>query len=272
MNKKRGGYSVKAFPALVDEKESIGIKLFETESEQQNAMWEGTRRLLLLNIPSPIKYLHEKLPNKSKLGLYFNPYGKVLDLIDDCISCGVDRLIAENGGPAWNEQAFSSLQNKVRADLNDAVVDIAKQVEQILIAVFNINKRLKGRVDISLALALSDIKEQISGLVFKGFVTSHGWTRLVDVLRYLNGIERRLEKLAINPNKDRAHMSRIEHIQRQWQQWQAKLSVQQKQLSEVKEVRWMIEELRISLFAQQLGTAYPISDKRILQAMENIAS
>ncbi|MBD2794235.1 ATP-dependent RNA helicase HrpA [Xenorhabdus sp. 5] len=269
---KRGGYSVKAFPALVDEKDSIGIKLFETEIEQQNAMWEGTRRLLLLNIPSPIKYLHEKLPNKSKLGLYFNPYGKVLDLIDDCISCGVDKLIAENGGLAWNEQAFSRLQDKVRADLNDAVVDIAKQVEQILTTVFTINKRLKGRVDISVALALSDIKEQISGLVFGGFVTSHGWKRLADVLRYLNGIERRLEKLAVDPHKDRAHMSRIEHIQRQWQQWQAKLSVQQKQLPEVKEIRWMIEELRVSLFAQQLGTAYPISDKRIFQAMENIAS
>nr|WP_177216216.1 ATP-dependent RNA helicase HrpA [Xenorhabdus koppenhoeferi] len=269
---KRGGYSVKAFPALVDEKDSIGIKLFETESEQQNAMWEGTRRLLLLNIPSPIKYLHEKLPNKSKLGLYFNPYGKVLDLIDDCISCGVDKLIAENGGPAWNEQAFSGLQDKVRADLNDAVVDIAKQVEQILTSVFNINKRLKGRVDIALALALSDIKEQISGLVFNGFVTSHGWKRLADILRYLSGIERRLEKLAIDPNKDRAHMSRIEHILRQWQQWQAKLSVQQQQFPEVKEVRWMIEEFRISLFAQQLGTAYPISDKRILQTMANIAS
>ncbi|WP_420896210.1 ATP-dependent RNA helicase HrpA [Xenorhabdus bovienii] len=268
---KRGGYSVKAFPALVDEKDSIGIKLFETESEQQNAMWEGTRRLLLMNIPSPIKYLHEKLPNKSKLGLYFNPYGKVLDLIDDCISCGVDRLIAENGGPAWNEEAFASLQNKVRADLNDAVVDIAKQVEQILTTVFSINKRLKGRVDIALALALSDIKEQISGLVFSGFVTAHGWKRLADVLRYLNGIERRLEKLAIDPNRDRVHMSRIENIQRQWQQWLAKLSIQQKQLPEVKEIRWMIEELRISLFAQQLGTAYPISDKRILQVMENIA-
>ncbi|MCC8365727.1 ATP-dependent RNA helicase HrpA [Xenorhabdus sp. PB61.4] len=269
---KRGGYSVKAFPALVDEKDSIGIKLFETESEQLNAMWEGTRRLLLLNIPSPIKYLHEKLPNKSKLGLYFNPYGKVLDLIDDCISCGVDKLIAENGGPAWNEQAFSDLQDKVRADLNDAVVEIAKQVEQILTTVFAINKRLKGRVDISLALALSDIKAQISGLVFRGFVTAHGWKRLADVLRYLNGIERRLEKLAIDINRDRTHMSRIEYIQQQWQQWLTKLSVQQKQLPEVKEIRWMIEELRISLFAQQLGTAYPISDKRILQAMENIAA
>ncbi len=269
---KRGGYSVKAFPALVDEKESIGIRLFETELEQRTAMWEGTRRLLLLNIPSPIKYLHEKLPNKSKLGLYFNPYGKVLDLIDDCISCGVDKLIAANGGPAWNEQTFIQLQNKVRAELNDTVVEIARQVEQILTTVFAINKRLKGRVDISLALALSDIKAQLSGLVFRGFVTANSWKRLPDVLRYLHGIDRRLEKLAIDPHRDRTQMGRVENVQQQWQQWLVKLSQQQKQSPEVQEIRWMIEELRISLFAQQLGTLYPVSDKRILQNMEQIVS
>jgi ATP-dependent helicase HrpA len=147
---KRGGYSMKAYPALVDEKDSVAIRLFDSEQEQQQAMWQGTRRLLLLNIPSPIKYLHEKLPNKAKLGLYFNPYGRVLDLIDDCISCGIDKLIAEHGGPVWQEEDFARLQEKVRAELNETVVGVAKQVEQILTAVFNINKRLKGRVDISL--------------------------------------------------------------------------------------------------------------------------
>ncbi|HCV77103.1 MAG TPA: ATP-dependent RNA helicase HrpA, partial [Pseudomonas sp.] len=78
---KRGNYSVKAWPALVDEKDSVAIRLFDSQHEQQKMMWRGQRRLLLLNIPSPIKYLHEKLPNKAKLGLYFNPYGKVLELI-----------------------------------------------------------------------------------------------------------------------------------------------------------------------------------------------
>lgn len=267
---KRGGYSVKAYPALVDEKNSVGIRVFETEFEQQQAMWGGVRRLLLLNIPSPIKYLHEKLPNKSKLGLYFNPYGKVLELIDDCIACGIDQLIATYGGAVWNEEQFESLKEYARAELNDVVVNIAKQVEQILTAVFAINKRLKGRVDFSMALALSDVKAQMSGLVFKGFVTEQGWKRLPDILRYLNGVERRLEKLAIDPNRDRAQMSKVEHVQTLWQQWMSKLTPLQKQLPEVQEVRWMIEELRISLFAQQLGTPYPISDKRIIQTMESL--
>ncbi|WP_353167599.1 DUF3418 domain-containing protein, partial [Providencia sp.] len=233
--------------------------------------WSGVRRLLLLNIPSPIKYLHEKLPNKSKLGLYFNPYGKVLDLIDDCIACGVDQLISNFGGAVWDEAQFEKLKEFARAELNDVVVNIAKQVEQILSAVFAINKRLKGRVDFSMALALSDLKAQMGNLVFKGFVTAHGWKRLPDVLRYLNGIERRLEKLAIDPNRDRAQMSKIEHVQNMWQQWLTKLSPIQKNIPEVQEIRWMIEELRISLFAQQLGTPYPISDKRIIQTMESLS-
>ncbi|ATA22623.1 ATP-dependent RNA helicase HrpA [Gibbsiella quercinecans] len=269
---KRGGYAVKAYPALVDEKDSVAIRLFDSELEQQQMMWQGTRRLLLLNIPSPIKYLHEKLPNKAKLGLYFNPYGKVLDLIDDCIACGVDKLVAEHGGPVWQETQFAALQEKVRAELNETVVEIAKQVEQILTTVFNINKRLKGRVDMSLALALSDIKTQLGGLIYRGFVTANGWKRLVDTQRYLHGIERRLEKLSIDPHRDRAQMLRVEQVQQAWQQWLNKLPAKRQQDDEVKEVRWMIEELRVSLFAQQLGTPYPISDKRILQTIDQLSA
>ncbi|WP_337261951.1 MULTISPECIES: ATP-dependent RNA helicase HrpA [unclassified Serratia (in: enterobacteria)] len=269
---KRGGYSVKAYPALVDEKDSVAIRLFDSEQEQQQAMWQGTRRLLLLNIPSPIKYLHEKLPNKAKLGLYFNPYGKVLELIDDCISCGIDKLIAEHGGPVWQEENFARLQELVRAELNDTVVDVAKQVEQILTTVFNINKRLKGRVDISLALALADIKAQLGGLIYRGFVTNNGFHRLADTLRYLQAIERRLEKLAVDPQRDRAQMWRVEQVQQAWQQWLNKLPPKRQQDEEVKAVRWMIEELRVSLFAQQLGTPYPISEKRILQTIEQLSA
>jgi ATP-dependent helicase HrpA len=267
---KRGNYSVKAWPALVDEKDSVAIRLFDSQHEQQKAMWRGQRRLLLLNIPSPIKYLHEKLPNKAKLGLYFNPYGKVLDLIDDCIACGVDKLIDEHGGPTWQEAGYSKLHDKVRAELNDTVVDIAKKVEQILTAVFNINKRLKGRVDMSMALALSDVKAQLGGLVYKGFVTQNGWKRLSDTLRYLTAMERRLEKMPIDPHSDRARMLKIEKIQQAWSTWYNKLPAVRREDEDVKDVRWMIEELRVSYFAQQLGTPYPVSEKRIQQAMDEI--
>ena len=158
----------------------------------------------------------------------------------------------------------------MRAELNDTVVEIAKQVEQILTAVFNINKRLKGRVDMTMALGLSDIKAQMSGLVYRGSVTQNGWKRLPDTLRYLQAIEKRLEKMAIDPHRDRAQMLKVESVQQAWQQWLNKLPPNRREDDDVREIRWMIEELRVSFFAQQLGTPYPISDKRVLQAMEQI--
>ncbi|MBK0031484.1 ATP-dependent RNA helicase HrpA [Erwinia sp. S43] len=267
---KRGSYSVKAWPALVDEKDSVAIRLFDSQHEQQKAMWRGQRRLLLLNVPSPIKYLHEKLPNKAKLGLYFNPYGKVLDLIDDCIACGIDKLIAEHGGPSWQESGYTRLHDVVRAELNDTVVEIAKMVEQILTAVFNINKRLKGRVDMTMALALSDIKAQMGGLVYRGFVTGNGWKKLADTLRYLQAIERRMEKLAVDPHSDRARMIKVQNVEQAWNTWFNKLPPQRRDDDDVQDIRWMTEELRVSFFAQQLGTPYPVSEKRITQAMEQL--
>ncbi|PWI34755.1 ATP-dependent RNA helicase HrpA [Vibrio albus] len=265
---KRGGFDVKAYPALVDAKNSVEIKLFETEQEQEQAMKAGQRRLILLNVPSPIKYLHANLPNKSKLGLYFNPYGKVLDLIDDCIACGIDKLIEEQGGLVWEAEAFETLKEHVRGELGDTVVDIAQQVETILTTAFSINKKLKGKIDFTMAFALSDIKSQIEGLIFKGFATECGWKRLPDILRYMKAIERRMEKLPIDPNKDRLHMLKIESVYSDYKELLNKIPKGVEVPENVKEIRWMIEELRVSYFAQQLGTPYPVSDKRIKNAID----
>ena len=261
---KQRGFSVKAFPAIVDEKDAVGIKLFETEFEQAVAMQQGLRRLLLLNVPSPIKYLHEKLPNKAKLGLYFTPFGRVLDLIDDCIACAVDKLIADFGGFVWNEEGFDKLRDFVRENVNEVTVDIAQKVEQILTLTHQLNQRLKGKMDFTMAFALSDMKSQISGLIYQGFVQKSGYARLPDLLRYLQAIDKRMDKLAQDVNRDRAAMLRVEQVQQAYQQLLAKLPKSKPISDEVAEIRYMIEELRVSLFAQQLGTKYQVSEKRVL--------
>ena len=267
---KQRGFSVKAFPAIVDEKDAVGIKLFETEFEQAVAMQQGLRRLLLLNVPSPIKYLHEKLPNKAKLGLYFTPFGRVLDLIDDCIACAVDKLIADFGGFVWNEEGFDKLRDFVRENVNEVTVDIAQKVEQILTLTHQLNQRLKGKMDFTMAFALSDMKSQISGLIYQGFVQKSGYARLPDLLRYLQAIDKRLDKLAQDVNRDRAAMLRVEQVQQTYQQLLAKLPKSKPISDEVAEIRYMIEELRVSLFAQQLGTKYQVSEKRILNLINEI--
>ena len=267
---KQRGFSVKAFPAIVDEKDAVGIKLFETEFEQAVAMQQGLRRLLLLNVPSPIKYLHEKLPNKAKLGLYFTPFGRVLDLIDDCIACAVDKLIADFGGFVWNEEGFNKLRDFVRENVNEVTVDIAQKVEQILTLTHQLNQRLKGKMDFTMAFALSDMKSQISGLIYQGFVQKSGYARLPDLLRYLQAIDKRMDKLAQDVNRDRAAMLRVEQVQQAYQQLLTKLPKSKPISDEVAEIRYMIEELRVSLFAQQLGTKYQVSDKRVLGVIQNI--
>ena len=267
---KQRGFSVKAFPAIVDEKDAVGIKLFETEFEQAVAMQQGLRRLLLLNVPSPIKYLHEKLPNKAKLGLYFTPFGRVLDLIDDCIACAVDKLIADFGGFVWDEAGFEKLRDFVRENLNEVTVDIAQKVEQILSLNHALNQRLKGKMDFTMAFAFSDIKAQLSGLIYPGFVQKSGYDRLPDLQRYLQAVDKRIDKLAQDVNRDRAAMLRVEQVQQAYQQLLAKLPKSKPISDEIAEIRYMIEELRVSLFAQQLGTKYQVSDKRILGVIQNI--
>ncbi|AHG75310.1 ATP-dependent RNA helicase [Mannheimia varigena USDA-ARS-USMARC-1296] len=264
---KKQHFSVKAYPAIVDEKESVGIKLFETEFEQARAMQAGLRRLLLLNVPSPIKYLHEKLPNKAKLGLYFAPFGKVMDLIDDCIACAVDKLVEEFGGFIWNEEKFQALHEFVRANLNDTTAGIALQVEKCLTLAFEINKRMKGKMDFTMAFAMSDIKAQIERLIYPEFVTKTGHHRLADLYRYLSAIDKRLDKLGTDTNTDRAKMLRVEQVQNAYKQLLAKLPKSKAIPDDILEIRYMIEELRVSLFAQQLGTKYPTSDKRILNTI-----
>lgn len=266
-SQKRGGFEVKAYPALVDEKDSVSIQLVESAVAQQQLMWAGQRRLVLLNVPSPIKYLQEKLPNKAKLGLYFNPFGKVAELIDDCIACGCDKLIAQHGGLAWDEAGFEALKEFVRAELNDAVVEVASQVEAVLTLSHEIKKRLKGKMQLDTAFAMSDIQLQLDNLIHKGFVTETGWQRLPDLLRYLRAIERRMEKLAIDPNRDRVYMLKVQSVEAEYKALLAKIPKSQLIPTEVANIRWMIEELRVSFFAQNLGTPYPVSDKRVLNAI-----
>ena len=265
---KQNNYTIKAYPAIIDNQHSVSIKLVDSLEEQKRLSKLGIRRLLILNIPSPIKYLHEKLPNKSKLGLYFNSFGTVLNLIDDCIACGVDHLIEKNNQIIDNQQ----LLTYTKSHINETVVDIAKQVESILTLHFNINKKLKGRVDLSLAFALSDIKQQVSELVYKGFVAQTGYDKLPDIYRYLSAIEKRLEKLGSNMAKDRQAMNIIEEVKNEYQTWLNSLPENQKSLSKVTNIKWMIEELRVNLFAQQLGTPYPISAKRIRQQIETVST
>jgi ATP-dependent helicase HrpA len=255
---------VKAYPALVDEGDSVAIRTFATEAEQQRAMWRGTRRLVLLGSPSPARLLQSGLSNQAKLVLSNTPHGSVAALIDDCVTCAADRLIADAGGPAWDEAGFTRLKDHVRAELSDTASVVFAHAQRILAAAHQVEARMKAVDSPTLASSLADVRAQLSRLVFPGFLTAAGARRLPDVLRYLRAVDRRLERLPDDPYRDRERMAQIQQVEARYVRTRDAHPANPK----IREVRWMLEELRVSLFAQQLGTAYPISEKRILKALD----
>ncbi|MDI6101158.1 ATP-dependent RNA helicase HrpA [Actinoplanes sp. NEAU-A12] len=265
----RGGYEVNVWPALVDEGDSVAIRVFEDEASQRVAMIAGTRRLLLLTLPPAARFLQGRLDNRAKLELSRgNPYKSIADLLDDCAGAAIDRLVAEAGGPVWSSVEFASLRDTVRQDLVDAVANLVTQVRAVLATAYDVEQRLKSSRDPSLLPALSDIRQQLKGLVHPGFVTEAGWRQIHQMPRYLRGIVHRLDRLGGSLARDRQLTTAIHEIESEYRELRASAPANGPAEEGLREIRWMIEELRINYFAQALGTAYPVSDKRVYKAMD----
>ncbi|AIV35540.1 MULTISPECIES: ATP-dependent RNA helicase HrpA [unclassified Streptomyces] len=272
---RRAGQPVKAYPALVDdgpEANTVSVRLFDTEAEQAQAMWKGTRRLILRNIPvNPAKFASEKLTNQQKLGLSANPHGSIQALFDDCAMAAADKLIADFGGPAWDEESYRKLYDKVRAEIVDTTVRTVGQVQQVLAAWQACERRLKTVRSPALLANLQDVRTQLDALVKPGFVTEAGIKRLPDLMRYLVAADRRLQQMPTGAQRDTSRMEKV-HEMRDEYAWLLEQMPQGRPVpQQVLDVRWMIEELRVSYFAHALGTAYPVSDKRIVKAIDALA-
>ncbi|MGW0553251.1 ATP-dependent RNA helicase HrpA [Streptomyces sp. NPDC002926] len=269
---RRAGQPVRAYPALVDDGAAVSVRLFDTEAEQQQAMWRGTRRLILLNIPvNPAKFASDKLNNQQKLALSRNPHGSIQALFDDCAMAAADKLIADHGGPAWDEESFRKLYDKVRADLVDATVRTVDQVQQILAAWQACERRLKATNSLTLVSNVQDVREQLAALMPAGFVTGTGLRRLPDLMRYLVAVDRRLQQMPTGVQRDTTRMEKVHEMQDEYA-WLLEQMPQGRPVpQEVLDIRWMIEELRVSYFAHALGTAQPVSDKRIVKAIDAAA-
>ncbi|MFE0327985.1 ATP-dependent RNA helicase HrpA [Streptomyces sp. NPDC058960] len=266
---RRAGQPVKAFPALVDDGDTVSVRLFDTEAEQAEAMWKGTRRLILRNIPvNPAKFASEKLTNQQKLALSANPHGSIQALFDDCAMAAADKLIGDFGGPAWDEESYRKLFDRVRAEIVDTTVRTVAQVQQVLAAWQACERRLKAVRSPALLPNLADVRAQLDALVKPGFVTEAGIRRLPDLMRYLVAADRRLQQMPTNVQRDTTRMDKVREMQDEYAWLLEQLPQGRPVPSSVRDIRWMIEELRVSYFAHALGTAYPVSDKRIVKAID----
>ncbi|UXY28495.1 ATP-dependent RNA helicase HrpA [Streptomyces sp. HUAS TT20] len=270
---RRAGHPVKAYPALVDDGDTVSVRLFDTEAEQAEAMWRGTRRLILRNIPvNPAKFTSDRLTNAQKLALSANPHGSIQALFDDCAMAAADKLIADFGGPVWDEESYRKLYDKVRAEIVDTTVRTVAQVQQVLAAWQACERRLKAVRSPVLLPNLTDVRTQLDVLVKPGFVTWAGIRRLPDLMRYLVAVDRRLQQMPTGVQRDTTRMEKVHEMQDEYAWLLEQLPQGRPVPSSVLDIRWMIEELRVSYFAHALGTAYPVSDKRIVKAIDAAVS
>ncbi|MBA2472812.1 MAG: ATP-dependent RNA helicase HrpA [Pseudonocardiales bacterium] len=268
----QAGHLITAYPALVDEGDTVAVELLPTEAEQRRAMWAGTRRLLLLAVPGVLKSVQRGLDRQAKLVLARNPDGTTEALLADCVDCAADALIAACGGPPRDEDGFARLADRAHGELADAARAVLAHVQRSLTVLHSVEARLAELTAAALAPAVADIRVQLASLVSPGFVTATGAQRLADLTRYLQAIGRRLDKLPRDPDRDRDWMHRVQTVAQDFQELRRQSgSDEVGDDPELQRIRWMIEELRVSYFAQELRTPYPVSDKRIYQAMDELA-
>ncbi len=263
--------TVVAYPALADAGDSVDVRLYETEAAARAAMWAGTRRLILLGAPSPVKSIADRLSTQAKLALSHNPHGGVAAMFADCVACAADFLMAEAGGPALDREGFDRLSAAVRSRLHEVTAEVVARVESALRVAHAVETRLDDLKADAVSPAAADLRAQLSGLIYPGFVTATGYRRLPQLTRYLRGIERRLDKLPENPARDAANMAVARRAEQAYRQAVADLPPARRTDPQVTDVRWMLEELRVSLFAQTLGTLAPVSENRVLAALDRLS-
>ena len=263
-----GGHTVRGFPAFVDTGTKVDVQVFATKAEQTATMRPGLRRLLRLTVPSPVKAVERGLDTRARLTLNANPDGSLTALLEDCADAAVDALARES---VWVKADFDALAVRVGKSLAATTADVAGRVGKVLAAAHEAQVAIPDRPPPAQADAVADIRAQLDRLLPKGFVTTTGVTRLADLTRYLLAIGRRLERLPHALGADRERMDRVHAVEDAYEDLLRTLSAARAAGSDVTDIGWQIEELRVSLWAQQLGTPRPVSEQRIYKAIAAIS-
>jgi ATP-dependent helicase HrpA len=257
------GHPVRAYPALVDEGDSVAVRLLPTRTEQADAMWAGTRRLLRLTLPAAERALGRLPTRATRRALAAGPWRDEDDWLDDVLTCVLDQLVEAAGGPAWDDAGWAALVDAVRHGLADTVRSVWDDAAAIVTAHARIRAALERLTAPALHDAAIDIGRQLDRLVYPGVLGAVGAARLPDVRRYLAAVERRLAKLADDPARDRQKLGPIVRLEAEVDR-----AVERHPTDPAaEELIWSLEELRVATFAQDLGTSRPVSEQRIRAAL-----
>ncbi|KQQ64115.1 ATP-dependent RNA helicase HrpA [Pseudomonas sp. Leaf129] len=258
------GLSMTVYPALVEEGGTVKEGRFSTSAEAEYQHRRALQRLLLQQLAEPAKFLRSKLPGQTELGLLYRELGRVEALVEDILLASLDSCVLEGEASLPRDGvALAALAERKRGAWAEHAERLARLTLDILKLWHGLQKRFKGKIDLTHAVALNDIKQQLSHLVYPGFVRDTPAAWLKEMPRLLKAVELRLEKLPGQVQKDRVWSGELANL---WSQYQTRLNKhgqEGKRDPQLEVYRWLLEEYRVSLFAQQLGTKVPVSDKRL---------
>ncbi len=256
----RNGITLKGYPALVDRQDRVSLVLWDVPERAQQAHHRGVRALITLRQRDKIKYLKRHLPRFQTMALHFMATGNQEQLREDLVAAITDRAYLADDPLPRDKAAFEGALARGGANLMTVANDVCGLVADVLAAHHRVRKTLGKEIPLSWFEAVADIKDQLDHLVYPGFVqqTPEAW--LVHLPRYLKAVEVRLEKLRQAPDKDRQRRAPIADL---WSRYKAQLAKDQALNPALVQFRWMLEELRVSQFAQELKTAMPVSAKRL---------
>ncbi|WP_040780368.1 ATP-dependent RNA helicase HrpA [Nocardia pneumoniae] len=261
------GQTVTGYPALVAEGDGVAVRVLSSPAEQAAAMRLGTRALLLHALPSSVRTATAGLSPTDRLALSQNPYGSLEALIEDCRAAAADELLAAAGGPVRSPAEFDALVARIRPDFASAVARFVRLVVPILAEAHQVSVTLARTSERDIA---EDVRDQLDNLVFRGFIAEWGSARLRELPRYLRAAVLRLEALPGSAVRDRQGMAELDRVLAAYDRLVGSLPEHRRNAPAVADIWWMIEEFRVSLFAQKLGTPFPVSAKRIEKAIAAI--
>ncbi|WP_370326326.1 ATP-dependent RNA helicase HrpA [Euzebya sp.] len=262
-----GGVEMTSYPALVDEGSTAGVRSFPTAAEQRRAMRLGTRRLLRLSLPNPVRTVDRALDRPVKLALTQAPHADVAVVVEDCTACVIDAVVDDHGGPAWTAEGFEAIREDLRDRADRLIPLTARVVADVVTRAAAVKDRLRQPAPPALEAGRHDVARQLGRLVYPGFVAATGGARLRHLPRYLQGMEVRLDAMGRNPQRDADAMAVVADLE---EEQRLLVDLRPGAADALADLRWQLEELRISLFAQQLGTAQKVSEARIRAALAAI--
>ncbi|GAA4382935.1 ATP-dependent RNA helicase HrpA [Agromyces bauzanensis] len=269
LDTRQAGNVIRAYPALVDEKSSVALRLVATAEERDRASRRGIRRLLVLATPTPVAYVQEHLSNEEKLSLAASAYPGTRSLLDDCLVACVDVELRSRhpDGLVRRRAEFEAVRDAIAASVVERMFEAVALVARILRTAREADRAITSASTVHLMAALGDVRTQLEALVPNGFVSATGLERLRHLPRYLEAIIVRVRKLVENPGRDRQAMNQLEPSIAAFEAAGGRIPIDPEAPEQLVRVRWMLEELRVGLFAQELRTAETVSPQRIAKAL-----